>query len=65
MSHIRVLVVLAIVAVTSFVLVTNAADSIAQNDTTTTMDNQSSGAVNDTGMENATVGNISGFLRGQ
>lgn len=65
MDQIRVLAVLAVVAVTSslLVLLTSTADSIAQNDTTT-LGNQSGTAVNDTAMENATgSGSISSINR--
>jgi hypothetical protein len=60
----RVLVVLAMTMVTSLsVLATSIEDSIAQNDTATNMDNQSSGTINDTSMVDATgSGSIAGVV---
>jgi len=65
MNQARILAVLTMVAVTSLaVAMISGADSFAQNDTTT-IDNQSSGAFNDTAMENVTgSGSISGCIRG-
>lgn len=65
MNYANILAVLIMVAVTSLaVVMISGTDSFAQNDTTS-MDNQSSGAVNDTAMENVTgSGSISGCIRG-
>lgn len=63
MIYTRTLAVLVIVAVTSALLVStiSAADSFAQNDSSS-VGNQSSSAGNDTAMANQTgSGNISGF----
>jgi len=64
MNRNKVLAVLTTVAVASslLVLITNTVDSLAQNDTSG-LGNQSSGAVNDTSMVNATgSGGIAGWV---